>query len=157
MYYRSTYTPRFSSRVLQVRHRSCRCRGIVSWLSAVQHSRLIMLRVCASQLRLAAPQASRTSSFLAPSACPCRPKRWPGAAPDLLRPASKRNRSFSAPSSRLVTMAAAATLYDFQAKVRPVNGCYPICSFAAVAESEVMLCSECYAFTVYQQQTITIS
>ena len=53
-------------------------------------------------------------------------------------------------------MAAAATLYDFQAKVRPVDGCYPISSFAAVAEFEVMLCSECYGFNLYQQQTIKI-
>ena len=79
-----------------------------------------MLRVCMSQLRVAAPQASRTPSLVAPSACPCLPKRWLGTASTLRGQAFKSTKSVSAASGRFVTMAAAATLYDFQAKVSPL-------------------------------------
>jgi hypothetical protein len=141
MNYRSICDCRFLARV-QVKHRSAGAEAQSVDLKHCNISRLIMLRVCASQLRLAAPQATRTPAFLAPSACPCLPTRWSGVAPDLLRPASKRNRSFSASSSRLVTMAAAATLYDFQAKVRQIHRCYPS-QFAGSAAIEVMMCLKC--------------
>jgi hypothetical protein len=111
--------------------RSCTCPGRIGaggcavHFPACNRSRYIMLRVCANQLRLAAPQAVHRPSLAAPACQQCLPKRWLGTASALRGATSKRSNSLSVTGgTRLVTMAAAATLYDFQAKVRLTCRCW---------------------------------